>query len=251
MTPTCRPSLAICLPFALVALLASTAVGADVLAPPCIEVPAPVWFPHDIVEPGRYCLIDDVEVDMDDGIAFRILSPGVTFDLGGFEIRNVAADPGNSVGVSLSGERSEVTNGALVGFGWGLTAGCSGGAGGQRVTRLHIDGSATAGAQLACPSTLFAGNFVTATGDGQDWASAVTLLGDHSRATDNDIVDVVGKYGSGIVVTGDHVLVTGNRVAKVWYAVVDHNDPDTARCRDNLAADFVDDYRCVDLGDND
>lgn len=244
-------SFAACWVGLLVLLAPAAASAANVLDPKCIEVPAPLWFPHDFVDPGHYCLIDDVEVNMNGGVVFRVLSPGVTFDLGGFEIRNVAADPGNSVGVSLTGERSEVTNGALVGFDRGLMAGCLPGESGQRVTRLHIDGSATEGARLSCPSTLFEGNFVTATGAGQDWASAVTLLGDHSRVVDNDIIDVTGKYGTGIGILGDHVLVTGNRVSKVWYAVADHNNPDTTLCRDNLAADFVGGYGCIDLGNND
>lgn len=237
---------------ALTVLLAAPSPSEAAAERRCLQIEAPAVLPIVLDEPGSYCLVEDIEVNLAGGLVVRMDSPGVHLDLNGFEIRNVAADPGGSLAIQMGGRRSRVENGHIAGFGRAILSFCQLDEGGQVIEGVHVSACGSPAVQLQCPQSLFRANLVTDTGKDGNWNVAVSVESPYTRVIDNDIVGVVGKPSFAVsVASGEkHVMVAGNRISKVSDGVHTAGPPSEARCRDNLTSDVGNPYDCLDLGNN-
>jgi hypothetical protein len=83
-------------------------------------------FPYKITQPGSYILEGNLTVPANtDGI--DVSADNVTLDMNGFTIStttciaNVSTCSGLGTGISSLNDNTKVTNGSVVGFGWGLS----------------------------------------------------------------------------------------------------------------------------------
>ena len=114
-------------------------------------------------------------MDVAGGIVIRMDVSGVHLDLNGFEIRNVGANPANTVAIQMGGRRSRVENGHITGFGRAIIGSCQQDEGGQVIERVHVDSCGSPAVQLQCPRSLFRHNMVTDTGWSGTWNMAVSV----------------------------------------------------------------------------
>lgn len=73
-----------------------------------------------ISQPGSYYLTSNFEVFKPQGI--RVVAPGVTIDLNGFQIQGGGATSGEGISISAIADRCTVKNGSIAAFGFGINA---------------------------------------------------------------------------------------------------------------------------------
>ena len=77
-----------------------------------------------INQPGSYYLTGNLDVTKAQGV--RVVTPGVTIDLNGFEIRRTADAGGDGIRIEMGADRGTIKNGSIAGFAVGVN--CVGGA---------------------------------------------------------------------------------------------------------------------------
>ena len=193
-----------------------------------ITLPGAQTAGYTISAPGLYCLDTDVimAASFTAGNAIEIAANYVTLDLRGHKVHGANAGVGTRANGIHAFNRRNVTikNGTVWGFSTGvaLDASTPTTLAGYVVERVRAELNRTTGISVQGANSIVRQNVVTNTG-AIDHTYGIQFRSADGRILDNDILTVTpesGHYSFGIALLGgDSVLVVGNRIASVGFAV--------------------------------
>ena len=179
--------------------------------------------PHEITEPGRYCLRTHLITPSSDGAAITISASDVSLDLRGFSITSTVRDTRKRVVGILARDQKNITiqRGKIEGFRYGvLITDSAAVSAGHQISRLLVSESTAAGISVTGASSTIEDNTVSRTGGGGSYAAGISYSGSLGRIRRNWVLHTFstarGGYAAGIdLLQGPTQSVQHNHIFRV------------------------------------